>query len=341
MDLYSFIGNNFSTPSPKNQGPETPALQAARNQGTTLNNDAGEQTRKLIEAEAFAAVKEELLNRINTLENHIAALKREQNNSDTLLRTHIAEKDNALGEAAAMITEKSLEVERLRSDISGLQQAHQETLSRIQKAEQGNQKCLDETEKIRIDRSMLMRRVIIACIAVLIVLTGLFIYFSKHNAGQQSQASRPVSAVTTKDEDKAAIAAWPRSPITLTVGDFMVSLSALEPEAANKLTAELKDAAAATHNFYNIEIRAKRGAISAGFLKSPSIDFININGIRAKSVGPESDLKIIQTSISGKQRSGKGNSLFRCIVSLKKEFQPVGILIGGLAKKTRVIAIYS
>lgn len=345
MDLYSFIENNFPTPSPKNQGPETPALQAAQTQGSPLNNDTGEQARKLMEAEAFAAAKEELFNRINTLENHLSALKREQKDLDALMRTHISEKDKALSEAAALITEKSLEVERLRSDISGLQQAHQETLSRIQKAEEGNQKCLDETERARIDGSVLRRgtqiAVIIACIAALIAIAGLFIYFSKQNAGQQNQARQPVSADTTKSADKAAFAAWPRSPIALTVGNFRVSLAHLKPEAANKLAAELKYAATATHNFYNVEIRAKRGAISAMFLKSPSIDFINKDGTHAKSVVSESDLRIMQTSMSGKQRSRRRTGLFRCIVSLKKEFQPVGILIGGLAKKTRVIAIYA
>lgn len=342
MDLYSFIGNNVPKPSPKDQqGSEAWPIQTGQRQGSDSDNEAAAQPHRLMEAEAFAALKEELFNRINTLENHVAALKREQIDLYALSRT----KDNSLGEAAALITEKSSELERLKSDISALKQTSEETLYRIQNAEKGNQACIEEAERVKKDCSVFMKEtkkaLIIACIAALIAIAGLFVYFSKQNASQQNQARQPVSADTTKSEDKAAIAAWPRSPIALTVGNFRVSLAHLKPEAANKLASELKDAATATHNFYNIEIRAKRGAISARFLKSPSIDFININGIRAKSLGSESDLRVIQTSLSGKQRSRRRTALFRCIVSLKKEFQPVGLLIGDLNKRTRSIAIYA
>lgn len=335
MDLYSFIGDNVPTPASKDQAPEAGmTMQTDQSQSVVPYEEAEAQTRSLVETEAFTALKEELFNRLNSLENHVAALKREQ-----------LVKDTALGEATALITEKSLEVERLRSDISGLQQAHQETLSRIQKAEEGNQKCLDETERARIDGSVLrrgtQRAVIIACIAALIAIAGLFIYFSKQNAGQQNQARQPVSADTAKSADKTAIAAWPRSPISLKVGDFRISLSPLESETANKLAIETKGTTTATHSFYNLEIRARRGVISAMFLKAPSIDFINKDGIHAKTEGSGSDLRVMHTSMSGKQRLRKGTSLLRYVVSLKKEFQPVGLLIGDLNKRTRSIAIYA
>lgn len=333
MDLYSFIGDNVPTPSSKDQAPEAGmTTQTGQSQSSAPYDEAEAQTRSLVETEAFTALKEELFNRLNSLENHVAALKREQ-----------LVKDTALGEATVLINEKSLELERLRSDMAGLQEESREAIFRIQNAEKGNLLCREEIERTGKDCSVFMketkRAVIIACIVVFIVIAGLFLYFSNDTVRPQKQTALAVAADTTKEANYAV--AWPRSPIVLTVGNFRVSLSPLEAGTANKLAAETKGTTTNTHNFYNLEIRAKRGAISARFLKAPSIDFININGVHAKADGSGSDLRVMHTSMSGKQPLKKGAGLFRCIVSLKKEFQPVGVLIGGLNKRTRSIAIYA
>lgn len=335
MDLYGFISDNVSKPSPKELGQEAGTMQASQFKGAVLAN----------EAEALAALKEEFFNRLFRLENSIAVLKKEQADSDS----HASEKAIALSEATALITEKFSEIEQLRSDFSALQKESRETLLKAENAEKGNQTCIAEAERIKKDCAVFMnetkKTALIACILTLIAMVGLFLYFSKCTAGNQNQVSRPVSPSpspgTPVKAQTAAFADWPRRPINQNVGSFRISLAPLAPEAANKLTAELKDAVAGAYYLYNLEIGPGHGAISQEFLKAPAIDFVNRNGIHAKSADSGSELRIMHMAMSGKQGSIKGTDMFSCIVSIKKEFQPVGILIGGLNKKTRLIAIYA
>lgn len=325
MDLYSFITDNVPKAFQKDQAPKEQASEAA----------GAMQPRQPLDAEAFVAVNEDLLNRINALEKQVETLK---NDLGALLRA------NASDEATDMMTEKFSELERLKSDIVLLQQESREALFRIQNIEKGSQRSIDETEKLGKDctafKKETQRALVIACAVTALVIAGLFIYFSSRTVSRQNQDSKQVSAGTISVSDYAVVAAWPRNPIALNVGDFRISLSPLESGAANKLAAETSDTTTNTHSFYNLEIRAKRGVISPAFLKAPAIDFINKDGTHAKSdAGP--GLSVMHVSMSGKRPLKKGTGLFRCVVSLKKEFQPVGILIGGLNKRTRMIAIYA
>lgn len=336
MDLYSFITDNVPRTSPKEQ------TQAG--QGQALFNGADVQASQPVEAEAFSVFKGEFLNRISDIEKRIGMLKNEQNELEARLRVNASAKDISSDEAAALLNEKSLELDRLKTDIALFQQESRETLFRLQNLEKGNQRCIDETEKLAKDCTVFkketQRALVIACIATVLVIAGLFIYFSKRNVNRQIQETNPAAAVTTSGADHAAVAAWPRNPIALNIGDFRISLSPLEAEAANKLAVETANAAAATHSFYNLEVRAKQGVISSGFLKAPAIDFIDKAGTRAKS-DAGADLRVINVAMSGKLALKKGTDLFSCVVLLKKDFQPVGIVIGGLNKRTRMLAIYA
>jgi chromosome segregation ATPase len=132
-------------------------------------------------AETLAAEREDLLGRINTLENNIAELERAQNNLAIQMQAAASEKDKALSEAAALVTEKSSEIERLQNDILALQQEHQKTLATMGRIETEKQNYIIEIDRVRQDFSVSMKKSYIAiaiiCIAALAAIVGLFFYY--------------------------------------------------------------------------------------------------------------------------------------------------------------------
>ena len=132
-------------------------------------------------AETLAAEREDLLGRINTLENNIAELERAQNNLAIQMQAAASEKDKALSEAAALVTGKSSEIERLQNDILALQQEHQKTLATMGRIETEKQNYIIEIDRVRQDFSVSMKKSYIAiaiiCIAALAAIVGLFFYY--------------------------------------------------------------------------------------------------------------------------------------------------------------------
>ena len=132
-------------------------------------------------AETLAAEREDLLGRINTLENNIAELERAQNKLAIQMQAAASEKDKALSEAAALVTEKSSEIERLQNDILALQQEHQKTLATMGRIETEKQNYIIEIDRVRQDFSVSMKKSYIAiaiiCIAALAAIVGLFFYY--------------------------------------------------------------------------------------------------------------------------------------------------------------------
>ena len=132
-------------------------------------------------AETLAAEREDLLGRINALENNIAELERAQNNLAIQMQAAASEKDKALSEAAALVTEKSSEIERLQNDILALQQEHQKTLATMGRIETEKQNYIIEIDRVRQDFSVSMKKSYIAiaiiCIAALAAIVGLFFYY--------------------------------------------------------------------------------------------------------------------------------------------------------------------
>jgi chromosome segregation ATPase len=132
-------------------------------------------------AETLAAEREDLLGRINALENNIAELERAQNNLAIQMQAAASEKDKALSEAAALVTGKSSEIERLQNDILALQQEHQKTLATMGRIETEKQNYIIEIDRVRQDFSVSMKKSYIAiaiiCIAALAAIVGLFFYY--------------------------------------------------------------------------------------------------------------------------------------------------------------------
>ena len=148
-------------------------------------------------AETLAAEREDLLGRINTLENNIAELERAQNNLAIQMQAAASEKDKALSEAAALVTEKSAEIEQLRTDILSLEQEHQKTLTTMGRIETEKQNYIIEINRVRQDFSVSMKKSYIAiaiiCIAALAAIVGLFFYYE--NGRMMSNKTAEVSIV--------------------------------------------------------------------------------------------------------------------------------------------------
>lgn len=217
MNLYDFIRNDFLKPSPKDEGAEAiAALQKEREAFTAeremlqykisaleshfeelknkrddlvLQLQAAESDRSSAlereglhreKSEALAADREKLIGSINTLEKHVATLNRERSDLEMQMQAYVSEKEKALGETAALVTEKSSEVERLRTNISALQKELQETVAGMKRVETEKQTCVNELEKVRKDFSAFMQKtkiaIVIASIVALATIAGFFIY---------------------------------------------------------------------------------------------------------------------------------------------------------------------
>jgi predicted nucleic acid-binding Zn-ribbon protein len=316
-------------------------------------------------AEALAADREELLGRLAEFENHAAALKRERNDLEMQMQSRCSEKDNALREADDLLKVKSSEIEQLRTDISALRQELSETLARMGRVETEKHACLNELERVRkefsVYRQKAKKTIVVACIvaALAAATAGFLSHYAKSTASEQKRAGLSVSTYKRTGEKAAErsllvagfsaslpqgrtkdpiSAKWPGRPFALDIGSFKVSVIPLKSGTLKRLPAALRHEETDTHHFYLVKIRAARGALSAEFMKSPFIDFINRDNAHARQTG--SGLRIVPVLSSGKRHANKETVLFRCLVSLRKDFRPIGILIGHPNDEISGISIY-
>lgn len=317
---------------------------------------------KLREAEAgwqaARTTEKSLRERVSGLEQDAAELVKSKASEVELLRRELSDT-----------------VARLKQQNSLLQQELSVTVGRLEHAEIEKEDSLHNLERIQKDFSGYIQKtniaIVIACIAAVAAIAGLLIYSYSHRTvieqkpavrieqqkqavsiEQQKPAVRPVppaagkagpiarpmlkgadkTGASSQGTRKASVrAVWPAKPFTLDTGGFRVSLVPLDPEAVKKLPAALRHEAAGTHHFYIVKVRAARGVLSAEFMKSPSIDFISRDNVHARQA--------VHTSTSARLYAGRGTVQLRCLVSLKKDFQPVGIIIGPMNKEALRISI--
>ena len=381
MELYDFIKNELLNLSKENEGAdavvplqsESDSFTAAREvlleRIATLENDLADLKKERDDIgsklQAVVTDKEVLVGRITSLENHAATIEQQRSALEMQLQALSAEKDNALQEADRMLKGKASEIEQLKTDISSLRQELSETIARLERVESEKRASLNELERVRQNFSVYMKKtkraIVIACITVLFLAVGFLMYYTKSRAVEPKPAGHPASADnrTVKVDTGLSLqgtgvsasqpqvrirdsvsAKWPGRPFTLNVGNFRVSVIPLKSDALERLPAALSHEETETHHFYVVKIRARRGTLSAEFLKSPSIDFINRNNARALHTGSGSELRVMQASMSGRRRANRGTVLLRCLVSLRNDFQPIGIIIGPLNKETLRIVIF-
>ncbi|MBF0559096.1 MAG: hypothetical protein HQL08_09980 [Nitrospirae bacterium] len=380
MDLYEFIENDLAKLSKENEDEDAVALLKSRKDAfatsrevllervSSLENHIAEleKERNDLASKLNVAVtdKEGLLVRITSLENLADTLEQQRNDLQTQLQALSAEKDNALREAGSMLKGKASEIEQLKIDISSFRQELSDSIVRLERVESEKRACLNDLERVRQNFSLYMqktkRAIVIACITVLVIAAGLLVYYTKSRAIKTEPAARPASAdnrsVTADARRSLQVAGfqssqpqvriknsvsarWPGRPFALNVGDFRISVIPLKSDAVKRLPATLSQKETDTHYFYVVKIRARRGALSAEFLKSPSIDFVNRNNSRSLHTGSGSEVRVVYTSMSRRRHSQRRTVLLRCLVSLSNDFQPIGIIIGPLNKETRRIVI--
>jgi hypothetical protein len=321
VDLYDFIGNEFSRPS----------------QGKTEEASTGFQTRR----ESLTTEQQE---KISALEKHVEALKSQQTDTEARMRAYSEDKENALREANGLLKSRTSEIERLRADISALQLKLSEKLANC---ESEKQTCLDELETVRKDFSAFKQitkiAAVIICIVALAVVTGSLGYCTKNTANKPTQAAAPVATPAGTVDNVTgnglpAAAEWPGKPFPVNVGNFRISLAPLKADAVKKLSTSLKQGEAQTRFFYMVRISAPKSDLSGEFLKSPSIDFID--GSNTSSHQTEAGIRVVHLSHDGMSNAKKDTVLFECVVSVRKDFQPAGIIIRHPNKEILKIILY-
>lgn len=365
MDLYDFIGNDYSRPS-QGAGNEAAAKSGSKREFITTEQERSdalegqfEELKKkrdelVLQLQASETDREKAMGRINALETQVAALKAEQNDLQMRLSQ---EKDKALSEADNLLKVKLSEIQRLSTDISALQLKLSDTLIAMERVESEKLDCHGELAQVRKDFSVYKQAtkiaIVIACIVVLAAAAGFFIYLTNTKAPEQKKAAPPAAAtdLTEKKEVRSelpvappprqkivapAVARWSGKPVPLEVGDFRIAIIPMESGAVKKISKSLKREEAQTHYYYMVQISAAGSELSGEFLKSPDIDFIDKSNSYSRQTS--AGLKVVHTSLSG---SGKrGNVLFQGIVSLRKDFKPNGIIIRHPNKEIIKIMIF-
>ncbi|MBF0506192.1 MAG: hypothetical protein HQL09_05100 [Nitrospirae bacterium] len=372
MDLYDFIRNDLAALSGENESAETTAGLQNEKESLTAGQEvlpAGaaslEKERDALYAKLQAAEsdRERLLGRIASLEKNAETLQREQNDLEMQMQARSSEKDNALREANDLLKVKSSEIELLRKNISELQQKLSGTLDQIEHAETEKIGYLAELKMVREDLSVSVQKtkkaIWIACIAVLVAAAVFFSHYKTRTASEPKKAAHSVSVDKSKVEKTAerkqqnttssdspsqtsakdfANAGWPTiMPFALDLRNFRVSLVPLKSGTVKRLPEALRHEETDKHDFYLVKIRAVRGTLSPEFMKSPSIDFINKDNVSAQMSSSGSGLRVARVPTYRKRHA---NRSVRCLVSLRKDFHPIGIIIGPLNKETRRIVIF-
>lgn len=298
--------------------------------------------------------------RLAALESNAALLRKERNDFEERMRSQSSEKDSSLIEAQELLKEQVSETERLRADISALRQE----LAGLKRMEVEKDACFNELGIVQYEFTAYVRKTkiafVIAGIVAIAVIAGIFICYSKRTAGEQSQVGQkasidnrsgaldPVRKLQVagqssapqheKTSDKLS-ARWPGIPFALKVGGFRVSVNQLKPDVVRSLPASLRKEEAETHNFYSVRIRSGKGKLSEEFLKSPVIDFVDSSSVRMRQAGPDSGLRVVSASTSGSRKPNSRHERLRCVVSVKKDFRPSGIIIEHPNKDTLSIVI--
>ncbi len=126
-----------------------------------------------------------------------------------------------------------------------------------------------------------------------------------------------------------SIAPWPKEPLRLNVDRFKISIISLGTDDLKNLIIPFADETGGYY-YYSIEIDAGKGLIDEKFIKSPRISFIDKDGALVKADGAGSESRIVYVYIKG--APGKeAASLFRCIILLKKNYRPVGVVIENIS----------
>ncbi len=367
MELYDFIKNDLPEIVKENEGTDAADPVQEKNDSFTperemlLVKDRDDLGAKL---QAMETDRVSLLGRIASIEIHAATLERERSDLEMQMQAWSSEKASALREANAMLKEKSSEIERLRMNISELQQRLSETLDQMEHVETEKIAYRTELKIARQDLSESIQKAkrasVIACITALVFLVGLLIYFTKSRTVQPKPSGRQAytdnriegadaggnspgsgSSVTrtrVRIEDSAG-ARWPRRSFALAVGNFRVSVIPLKSSIANRLPVSMRHEGAENSSFYIVKIRARKGDLSPEFMKSPSIDFINRVNAHALQAGAVSVLRVVHESVSRRRHANYRTVLLRCLVSIRNDFQPIGIIIGPLNEETLRIVI--
>ena len=373
MELYDFINNDLPELFKKNEGAD--AVDHLQNEGGSVIAEREILLERVVSLEkerddlgtklqVVETDRERILGRIASIEKHAATLERERSDLEMQMQAWSSEKASALREANAMLKEKSSEIEQLRMNLSGLQQRLSETLALMEQVETEKIAYRTELKIARQDLSVSIQKAkrasVIACITVLVLVAGLLIYSTKSRTVQPKPAvpqastdnriagadagrnlpgsgsSVPQTQVRIGDPVDAR---WPRRPIAMTVGNFRVSVISLKSGIANRLPVALKHEGTETSHYYIVKIRAPKEELSSEFIKSPSIDFIDKNNASALQAGAVSVLRVVHESVSRRRRVNNGIVLLRCLVSIRNDFQPIGIIIGPLNKETLRIVI--
>lgn len=368
MELYDFINNDLPNLFKENEGADavsplqsggdsfTPSREVLLERVASLENHIAELEKDRSDLAAKLRVevtdKEEVLGRIASLENLADALEQQRSALEMQLQALSAEKDNALREADSMLKGKASEIEQLKIDISSLRQELSETITRLERVETEKRASVHELERVRQNFSEYIKKtkraIVIACIMVLVLAVVFSIYYMKNRIIEPKPAGRPAAADNRTGKEYAAPQArirgsenarWPGKPIALNVGNFRVSVIPLRSGTLNRLPAALRHEETKNYCFYIVKIKAGRGNLSEEFLKSPSIDFINRNNAHAVQTGAGSVLRVVHASMSGRRHTNRRTILLQCLVALRNDFQPIGIIIGPLNKETLEIVI--
>jgi len=365
MDLYDFIKNDLPNLS---KGSFTTEREVLIERVAVPDNDLADLKKERddlwAKLQAVVIDKESLSGKITSLENHAATLKVERDDLEMQLQAMSAKKDNDLREADRLLKVKASEIEQLKMDITALRRELSETLAGMDHVETEKRASLHELERVRQNLSVYMLKTktvtVIACIMLIALVAGFLFYYTKNGTVEQKPAGHSVSADNHTEAVDAGrspqgigfsasspqgtikglvSARWPGRPLALYIGNFRVSVIPLKSGTVNRLPAALRHEETETHYFYIVKVRAARGNLSPDFLKSPSIDFIGIDNASAVQTAAGSVLRVVHSSMSRRRHTNRGTVLLRCLVSLRKDFRPVGIIIWHLNKETLRIEI--